>query len=202
VVEDQRLVALDRATLQPTWTFELPRWPSLSGELPQTRLAGGAVLVGVGRNECFEVERLDPATGRRKDPEAVVVGSEGVDLGAMALDGDTLYVATEGELRAIDCRQNRVTARLKLEPAPAWGAEPAAGGLLLWTAPVVSAVAPPPRGGRLLAVRGKPGLRGDSLWPAGSNFGPHGAVRVVGNEVLVALDGEIRAYRGASREAK
>jgi outer membrane protein assembly factor BamB len=202
VVEDQRVVALDRAAWQPAWTFDLPRWPSLSGELPQTRLAGGTVLVGVSRNDCFEVERLDHATGRRKDPEPVVVGRESVDLAAIALDGDTLYVATEGELRAIDCRQNRVTARLKLEPAPAWRAEPAAGGLLLWAAPVVSALAPPPRGGRLLTVRCKPELRGDGLWPAGSNFGPRGAVRVVGNEVVVALDGEIRGYRGASREAK
>ncbi len=196
IVEDQRLVALDRATWEPDWTFDLPRWPSLSGELPQARLDGGVLLVGVGRNECYEVERLDPATGRRLDPEPVVVGRERSDLTATALDGDTLTVADRDELRMIDCRTGQVVQRTGLEPAPAWRVERTSGGLVLWTVPRVSATEPPPRAGQVVVLPGShEGLMGSRL--KFERFGPRGQVVLVRNGVVVVTGEDVRSYRGA-----
>src|SRR5262249_44870640 len=54
-VEGGGLVALARSTWETAWTWDLPRWPSLTGEPPQTRLVNGVLLVGVARNDCYEV---------------------------------------------------------------------------------------------------------------------------------------------------
>ncbi|HEY1375991.1 MAG TPA: PQQ-binding-like beta-propeller repeat protein, partial [Gemmataceae bacterium] len=200
-VEDGRLVALDRATWEPAWTWELPRWPSLTGEPPQTRLADGVLLVGVARNDCYEVERLDPATGRPV-ASSVAVGRERVDLAAMALDDDMLYVADGGELRTIDCRHDQVVRRQKLEPAARWRVELADGGLLLWSAPVVSPFEPPVPGRVSIIDLSEPERqRGDASLALGPTAGLRD-VRIHGNQVTIVAAGEVRGYRGAKREVK
>src|SRR2546423_1539004 len=121
----------------------------------------------------------------------------------MAVAGETLTVAAGGELRAIDCRTNRVVSRLSLESAPRWDVERVGSGLVLWTVPVVAATEPPPRQGvlRLIPRDGRrvPDDRGRLVFP---HFGPRGAVRVRGAEVVVAAAGEVRGYRGAKRDTK
>src|SRR5207247_8056952 len=119
--------ALDRTTWQPAWTWELPCWPSLTGQPPLTRLVNGTLLVGIARNDGYEIERLNPATGRPVG-EAIAVGREPVDLAAAACDGDLLHIVADSDLRTIDCRRNREVRRRPLEPPTHWRIQPAAGG--------------------------------------------------------------------------
>jgi hypothetical protein len=204
VVEDGRLVTLDRSTWATAWTWHLPRWPSLTGAPPQTRLLAGVLLVGVSRNDCYEVERLETVHGRPVG-DAVSVGGEPADLTATALDGERLNVVAGGELRTINCRQNQVVDRRSLGPQARWRVEPAADGLLLWTVAASQFEAASP--GRCLVVPSEPARRRaarstDAQAPAGLGSGAVKWVRVRGNEVIVASDNEVRRYRGANREVK
>jgi outer membrane protein assembly factor BamB len=208
VVEEGRLVALDRSTWKSDWTWDLPRPVSLTGELPRTRLTNGVLLVGVPRNDCYEVERLNPVTGQPRSAEGVAVGSGPIDLAAVAVDGDVLHVVAEGECKTIDCSKDSLVARRPLPPALRWRIEPTADGLLCWTVPVVSPTEILSRSGRLVQMcHGRPArvpaLPGEmSVTQPDIELGPRGVVRVIGNEVWVVSDSEIRAYRGANREVK
>ena len=150
VVEDGRLVALDRSDWEPVWAWDLPRPVSLTGQPPRVRLLGGQVLVGVPRNDCYEIERLEISTGRPVG-DAIAVGREPVDLNAVAFDGERLTVAADGELKAIDCHSGRLLSRRKLEPAERWRVESAGDGLLLWTPPAASS-REAPRPGQVCSV--------------------------------------------------
>jgi hypothetical protein len=202
VVEDCRLVALDRTTWEPAWTWDPPRWPSLTGEPPQTRLVKDQLLVGIRRNDCFEIERLESVHGRPLG-EPIVVGREPIDLGAVSLDGERLYVANGNEVRTIDLRDGRVLRRVPLEPAGRWRIEPAAGGLILWTVPATSSF-DAPRPGSVVVVPSEPERqRGKAANPSlALGPGPVRSVRIVGGELIVVTEGEVRGFRGVEREAK
>jgi outer membrane protein assembly factor BamB len=205
VVEDGRLVALDRSTWEPIWTWALPRWPSLTGEPPQTRLVNGVLLVSVARNDGYEIERLDPETGRPLS-DGVFVSRDRIDLRGVAADGNLLFVATDGELRTIDFQQDRVIARRKLATTGRLYVEPVADGLLLWTMPAASPTEPPVRAGSLVFVnRSEPERQRADFSSLALGLGPGNClrdVRIVGDQVLVTSAGEIRGYRGAKREVK
>ena len=96
------------------------------------------MLVGVPRNDCYEIERLDPSTGRLLSAEPFAVGREKCDLGSAATNGDLLHVVCDGELKSIDCPKGGVIARGSLPSVARWQIEPAADGLLLWTVPAIS----------------------------------------------------------------
>jgi outer membrane protein assembly factor BamB len=225
VVEDGRLVVLDRTTWKPAWTWDLPRWSSLTGDPAQTRLIDGNVYVGIDRNDCFEIERLETEDGRPIG-EPIAVGREQIDLRATACDYGVLHVINEGELRSIDTRKNRTVSAFRVPAAarwriestsdghdgrrggdaarlPArWRIESTTDGLLLWTEP---AVLPPevPRRGRVLALPSNHERRDVEPWME-LRLGP-GTVRsvqIVGDEVVVVTDDEVRAFRGVEREAK
>jgi hypothetical protein len=208
VVEEGRLVAVDRSTWKLDWTWDLPRPVSLTGQQPRTRLTNGVLLVGVPRNDCYEVERLNPVTGQPLTSEGVAVGSGPIDLAAIAVDADVLHIAAEGECKTIDCRKDRVVARRPLPPAVRWRIEPTADGLLCWTLPVVLPTETLSRSNRLVQVcHGRPArvpaLPGEiSVTQPDIELGPRDVVRVIGNEVWVVSDNGIRAYRGANREVK
>ncbi len=208
VAEEGRLIALDRSTWKPAWTWNLPRPLSLSGDLPQTRLVNGVLLVGVPRNDCYEVEQLNPGNGQPILPDSIDVSTERIDLGALALEGGVLHVATGGELRTFDGRLNRIVERQRLPKSAHWRIEAEADGLLIWTVPVVSATEPPPKSGHVLLVdRSEPERqRGfDSKSSLALGLGSDDvlrSVRIVGNEVVVVSDGQIRGFRGAKREVK
>jgi outer membrane protein assembly factor BamB len=212
VVEEGRLVALDRSTWKPEWSWDLPRPVSLSGELPQIRLIDGVLLVGVPRNDCYEVERLNPVTGQPLSTEAVPIGHDRVDLGAVALDGEVLYVAADGELRTIDCRTGAIAARQTREQFAQWRVESAANGVMFWTLPIVSPTQTPRRGQVLVMDKSEPEATQRRWLPRPGQvsslplgLGPGNSLRslrVIGNEVVVVSDGEVRGYRGMSREVK
>jgi outer membrane protein assembly factor BamB len=208
VVEEGRLVALDRSTWKPSWTWDLPRPVSLTGELPRTRLTNGVLLVGVPRNDCYEVERLNPVTGQPLSAEGVAVGRGPIDLTAVAVDGDLLHVAAEGEFKTIDCHKDCVVARRPLPPALRWRIEPTADGLLCWAVPIVAPTETLSRSGRLVQV-GHRRLASENRHTGEAlaahpeiELGPRALVWVSGDEVRVVSDHEIRAYRGANREVK
>jgi outer membrane protein assembly factor BamB len=204
VVEDGRLVALDRSDWEPVWAWDVRRPVNLTGEPPQTRLAGGQLLVGVPRNDCFEVERLEVSTGRPLG-DAIAVGREPVHLNAMAIDRERLTVVADGELKSIDCRDGHVLSGRTLESADGWRVESAGDGLLVWT---VSAAFPTeaPRPGQVFVTAKSESerQRGNEL-SLSPGLGPKNAlrtVRVVGDQVVIVTDGEVRGYRGAKREGK
>jgi outer membrane protein assembly factor BamB len=210
VVEENKVVVLDRSTWEPAWTRELPRWPSLTGASPQTRLVGGSLFVGVPRNDRYEIDRLETVRGRAVG-EALEVAREPVDFAAMAFDGERLHVVVEGELRTIDGRFGRVIDRMPLAAPGPWRVEPVRDGMILWTAPSVTPYEPPTAGRVVVAgwpalgstAAGHPsGASAHSLRAAEIKVGRQGFVRVVGNEVVVASESEVRGYRGASREVK
>jgi outer membrane protein assembly factor BamB len=204
VVEDGKLVVLDRSAWTTAWTWDLPRWPSLTGNLPQTRLVSGMLLVGVPRNDCTEIERLEPATGRPLSSRPVCMARGSVDLAGAAADGGLLHLVVDGELRSIECDRGRIMDRRTLQPTARWRVEPAVDGLLLWTVPTASPFEPPGRCGILMIDRSEPERQRGKESSLALGLGPSGllSVRVVGNEVIVATGGEVRGYRGASREVK
>jgi outer membrane protein assembly factor BamB len=208
VVEEGRVMALDRLTWQPAWTWELPRPLNLTGELPQTRLVDGTLLVGVPRNDCYEIEQIDPTTGRPRftgGDDSIAVGHERVDFDAVALDAEMLHVVADGECKSIGRRDGRIVARRKVDPIANWRVEPVSDGLLLWTTPAGSAtMAPQP--GRVLCI-GFSGPEHRRVNESSLALGPGPGtalqcVRTVGNEVIVVSDMEVRGYRGANREVK
>jgi hypothetical protein len=201
VVEDGRLVALDRTTWKPAWSWDLPRWSSLTGDPPQTRLIDGNVYVGINRNDCFEIERLGTENGRPVG-EPIVVSREPIDLGATACDSGVLHAIHEGELRSFDMRKNRTVSAVRLPPAARWRIESTTDGLLLWTEPAVLPSEVPQRG-RVLALPSNREPRDAEPWME-LRLGPGRvrSVRIVGDEVVVITDDEVRAFRGVEREAK
>ena len=205
VVEDGRLVALDRTTWKPAWTWDLPRPPSLSGELPQTRFVNGELLVGVPRNECYEIERLDPASGKPLAAEGVVVGTDRVDLNAVAVNDELLHVIADGEFKWIDVHSGRILKRQRLPEAAAWRIEPAGEGLILWTVPAVSATDAPNPGQVLVQSLSEPEQPIGNATSLPLKLGTGNAlraVRVVGGQLVIVSESEIRGYRGAKREDK
>lgn len=199
VVEDGRLVAYDRTTWEPAWARELTRPSSLTGEPPHVRLVGGQLLVGVRRNDCYEIERRDPANGLPVG-EPIAVGHEPVDFGSVALAGEVLHVVTAGKLRSFDVRTTRPVGRTRLGDNQRWRIEPSADGLILWTVPTVSPFEPPQPGRVLIVATPTDARRAPLDLAVGS--GTVRSVRTVGNELVVATDTEVRAFRGAGHEAK
>jgi outer membrane protein assembly factor BamB len=205
VVEDGRLVALDRATWESVWTWDLPRPVSLTGEQPQTRVVNAVLLVGVARNDCYEIERLDPVTGQPLSAEAVAVGRDRVDFGAVALDGDVLHVVAEGELRATDCRSGATLSHHSLQQSAHWQMALVDDGLLLWSVPTDSPATTPLAGQVLLIGKTRPERQRRDVTSLALELGPGNclrSVRVIGNEVVLVSESEIRGFRGANREVK
>ena len=206
VVEDGRLVALDRSSWKRVWSWDLPRAISLTGELPRTRLVNGMLIVGVPRNDCYEIERLDPVTGRPLSGDAVAIARGPADLAAIAVEGNRLYVAAEGKLTSFDLRTGGVTTLRSQLPGGCWRIESAANGLIAWQAPTASPSEPPSRSGFLTiadpaALERQRGNQNSSALEIGRAESLR-SVRVSGNCVIVATESEIRGYRGANREVK
>jgi outer membrane protein assembly factor BamB len=97
---EPRMALLDLAAGTEVWRYELPRWPSLSHELPRFRRDGDVLLLCVGRNYGTELERLDCGTGRPLS-EALLLGRDSIGPESVTVIGDLTVVAAGGTLRAL-----------------------------------------------------------------------------------------------------
>jgi outer membrane protein assembly factor BamB len=206
LVEDDRLVALDRSTWETAWAWNLRRSVSLSGELPHTRLIRGNLLVMVPRNDCYEIERMDPIDGRPfGDP--LVIGTKPADLATAAIHEETLSIICDAELKSFDLQTNKLLSQRKLPSAAKWRVEPTADGLILWTLPA-ALPAEAPASGHVVVMPWSEFERQRMAFQLPSlalGLGPGNALRsvhIVGDEVVIVSESEVRGYRGAKREVK
>lgn len=101
LIPDARHFAmLDASSGKEAWCHTIERGASLTGEPPQVLAQGGALLLLVARNQGYELQRLDVATGARRWSEAVWLGRERIDLEHGALDDRAVYFVHDGRLQA------------------------------------------------------------------------------------------------------
>jgi outer membrane protein assembly factor BamB len=206
VVEDGRVVAIDRLTGAVSWQYPYRDWPSLSGEPAQLRAVGPVLLVGLMRSDRFEIHRLDAAGGFPLNPEPLFAGRERIDLSATAVLDDTLYFADGGLLTRLDARMGRRQFPRRLDAndlarlvQSSWRADRLGhSGLLLSLASL---------GGDADADPSEPLVRRGQLWIVGTqgevnfepipldNAGPHAAVRAGPDGFVVATATEVQGYR-------
>ncbi|HTK76024.1 MAG TPA: PQQ-binding-like beta-propeller repeat protein, partial [Gemmataceae bacterium] len=211
VVEDGRVVAIDRLTGDKSWAYEFRDWPSLTGEPAQLRSAGPILLVGLQRNDRFEIYRLDAAGGFPRNPEPLVAGRERVDLSAVAVIGDAVYFADGGLLTRLNAPSGRRQFPRRLD-----GSDPTGLQRLSWRADRLGAtglVLSPAsfRGDFDDADPSEPLLRRGQLWVVGTqgepafepipfdNAGPHAAVRAGPDGFVVATATEVQGFRFKNR---
>jgi outer membrane protein assembly factor BamB len=82
------------------WRHEIQRRTSLSGEAPQVLAQGANILICVARNYGYEVDRVDPATGRRLWPKPILFIHGKPQLSLAAADETAFYIATGRQLAA------------------------------------------------------------------------------------------------------
>jgi hypothetical protein len=83
------------------WTYTAGGESSLSGEPPQVRLRGDALLVAVRRTFGVEVDRIDPFDGQSLWAGGpVFVDSSRLDADSIDADSQHIYIASGGKLAA------------------------------------------------------------------------------------------------------
>jgi outer membrane protein assembly factor BamB len=211
VAENGHVVAIDKSSGAVAWTYELADWPSLTGEPAQLRLEGTTLLVGVPRNDGFEIVRLDPATGKPRGP-SLAAGHGRIDLTATAVIDDTLYFADGGLLTRLVPRMGRRPFPRQLDAGGSMRLLPTSwrvdrlgsSGLLLSPASLrgveSDASEPPVTRGQFWVV----GTQGEvSFEPIPfQNAGPHAAVRAGPDGFVFATSAEVVGYRFTKREGR
>jgi outer membrane protein assembly factor BamB len=200
VSEDDRVVAFRSQDGRPVWNYSLPRWPSLAGQVPRIRRRGESLIVGVGRNEGFEVISLDRTTGAPR-AEPIVIDGDLPDLNAVAVDDQGWCVAAGHRLRTL-AKDGRLVEDRELPAAANWRVDqPHPDWWLLWTAACVSTTEPPVREGHLVLLPRR-AIGGPVQSLRFEQFGPRGRVWPVREGVVVVTAADVRFYRGVEREAK
>jgi outer membrane protein assembly factor BamB len=105
---------LDLATGRVRWTRQEDGEASLSGEPPQVRAWGDAVLVAVRRNHGVDLDRLDPRDGKSAwGCGPAFLDADRLDLSRADADADRVYVPAGKTLSAFARKDGK----------PAWEAE-------------------------------------------------------------------------------
>jgi outer membrane protein assembly factor BamB len=115
---------LNLSTGRAKWSFGAGGEASLTGEPPQVRAWGDAVVIAVRRNHGIELERVGLADGRREWADGpAFLDADRVDLSAADADAERMYVPAGGVLAAISLADG----------TPTWETElPAANGAGGW----------------------------------------------------------------------
>jgi len=102
VIPDPQTIALvDRDAGKEAWRQTFAHRTTLSGEAPQMLGDAAALLVLVPRNYGYELERLDPATGKSVWPQPVLFRSHSApQLALGALDRSAVYLNVGEALEA------------------------------------------------------------------------------------------------------
>ena len=83
------------------WAYEVDRDDGLTGEPAQVRAWDGMVLVAVRRNDGVEIERVNPAGGKRVWSDSAFVDADRIDLLAADADADRAYIPAANKLLAL-----------------------------------------------------------------------------------------------------
>jgi len=117
LVEDGRHVSqVSMASGKTTWTYQ-PRAPtSLTGEPPRLFGGGDVLCLLLPLNFGYQLERIDPATGKHLWPDAPRLARTAFDGTAVAFDTRTLYYAVDQVLHARSVTEGK---KLWSQPLPA-----------------------------------------------------------------------------------
>lgn len=111
--DPEHLVRLDLASGKPVWTYKLPGIGSLAGQLPEVRLLGGDLLVGVVRNHGYEIDKLDAGFAKSVWTSPTIIPGETLSLHDIALGEQSFHLLTEDALCAYS---NQTGERLWRKP--------------------------------------------------------------------------------------
>ena len=89
----RHVVLFDLVSGREVWTHKIENPTTLNGEPPQLLTDGKTLLLGVGRNYGYELERLDLDTGERRWKTPALIRREPVDVARAALDRGAVYLA-------------------------------------------------------------------------------------------------------------
>src|SRR5262249_25378471 len=91
---------LDLEKKKILWTHTAPLPPALTGELPRVFGGGETLLLLHPYSHGYQLERIDPKTGRVAWPAAARLSLSAFDADAVALDDKVVYYATGRLLQA------------------------------------------------------------------------------------------------------
>jgi outer membrane protein assembly factor BamB/tetratricopeptide (TPR) repeat protein len=135
VVDSQHLVLLDLATGQERWTYTLPGVTTRSGEPALVVGDGHALLLVTPRNIGYELQRLDPATGKPSWPRSILLRLDRLEPAAWAVDAEAVYCVERTAVYARSLEDGRVLWERPLEgPATARSLQRAGNYLLVYPA--------------------------------------------------------------------
>jgi outer membrane protein assembly factor BamB len=115
LVEKGRVLVLETTTWKELWNYS-PSWPtSWTGEPLQVACNGKAFLVLIPRNYGFELDRLDPQTGKSVWEQPWLLSRDAVDARTISMNDGCLYYVGDGVL---SCRSLADGKRLWQKPLP------------------------------------------------------------------------------------
>lgn len=135
VVENGHVRFIELSSGREIWKFE-PRWPtSSSGEALSVLGDKKTLLAVVPRNYGYEIERLDPASGRPVwEDEPRLVGRRRADLQGLSAGEDVLYQVGHNSLACRSLHTGKVLWKKKLPRAGAWQTRPTPTGVITFPA--------------------------------------------------------------------
>lgn len=103
-----RIQVLNLVTGRVTWTHQQPGDASLTGEPPQVRAWGDAILIAVRRNHGVELDRLDPGEGRSLWTNGpAFLDTNRIHLAHTDADAQHIYVPIAKSLLAVTLKSGR-----------------------------------------------------------------------------------------------
>jgi outer membrane protein assembly factor BamB len=109
LVEKSRILVVDSATWKELWSYT-PSWPSSwTGEAVQVTWNGKVLLILIPRNYGFELDRLDPRTGKSLWQQPCLLSHDRIDARTISMNEGCLFYAGDGVLT---CRSLADSRRL------------------------------------------------------------------------------------------
>jgi len=142
LVLDARLISrLDLATGKATWTYQ-PRAPTcLTGEPPQLFGTGDILCLLVPLSFGYQLERIDPATGKHLWPDVPRLCRTAFAGKTVAFDGSTLFYSVDQVLCARSLADGkRLWARPLPAPAGPWKVLSTRSAVAAYPVPLLPAV--------------------------------------------------------------